>query len=74
MLSTQRQTRYQQRSPLRFGDGISELIYLDKLVEIVKDSILFRGNYYPFGPERVAFSEVDGVVAKEPEAPSRDRN
>ena len=43
-----------------------ELIYSDKLVEITKESILFRNYYFPFGSRRVAFSEVERVVAKEP--------
>ena len=44
----------------------SEIIYSDKLVEITKDSILFRNYYFPFGSRQVAFSEVDKVVKKEP--------
>ena len=44
----------------------SEVIYSDKLVEITEDYILFRNYHFPFGSRRVAFSEVDGVVAKEP--------
>ena len=44
----------------------SELIYSDKLVEITDDGILFRNYYFPFGSRLVAFSEVDGVVAKAP--------
>ncbi len=43
-----------------------EIIYSDKLVEITKDSILFRNYYFPFGSRRVAFSVVDKVVEKEP--------
>ena len=43
-----------------------ELIYSDKLVEITKESILFRNYYFPFGSRRVAFSEVESVAAKEP--------
>ena len=44
----------------------SEVIYSDKLVEITKDYILFRNYYFPFGSRRVAFSEADGFVTKEP--------
>ena len=43
-----------------------ELIYSDKLVEITKESILFRNYYFPFGSRRVAFSEVESIAAKEP--------
>ena len=44
----------------------SEVIYSDSLVEITSDGILFRNYYFPFGSRRVALSEVDGVLAKEP--------
>ena len=43
----------------------SEVIYSDKLVEITKNGILFRNYHFPFGSKRVAFSEVDGILAKE---------
>lgn len=44
---------------------VSEVIYSDKLVEVTNDGILFRHYHFPFGSRRVAFSEVDGVLAKE---------
>ena len=44
----------------------SEVIYSDKLVEITDDGILFRNYHFPFGSRRAAFSEIDGVVVKEP--------
>ncbi len=31
----------------------SEVVYLDKLVEITDNSILFRWYYFPFGSKRV---------------------
>ena len=43
----------------------SEVIYSDKLVEITEGSILLRSYHFPFGSRRVAFSEVDGVLAKD---------
>ena len=43
-----------------------EVLYSDKLVEITKDSILFRNYHFPFGSRRVSFSEVEGVVVNEP--------
>ncbi len=43
-----------------------DVIYSDRLIEIGKDWIRFLNYYFPFGSKRVAFSEVDGVVAKEP--------
>ena len=44
----------------------SDLLYSDKLVEITNDGMLFRNYRFPFGSKRIAFSEVDGIVAKEP--------
>ena len=48
----------------------SDLLYSDKLVEITNDGMLFRNYRFPFGSKRIAFSEVDGVVAKEPTLPN----
>ena len=45
---------------------VSEVIYSDKLVEITTHGILFRKYHFPFGSRQLAFSEVDGVLAKEP--------
>lgn len=51
-----------------FGDVFmaSKIIYSDKLVDITRDSILFRNYYFPFGSKTVSFSEIDTVMAKVP--------
>ena len=43
-----------------------DVIYSDRLIEIDKDWIRFRNYYFPFGSKRIALSEVDRVVTKEP--------
>ena len=44
----------------------SEVVYLDKLVEITDNSILFRWYYFPFGSKRVILSDIDHIVEKKP--------
>lgn len=43
-----------------------EIIYSDKLVEMTKDTILFRVYYFPFGKKLIKWSELENVEVKEP--------
>jgi hypothetical protein len=43
------------------------ILYSDKLIEIKKESILFRNYYFPtFSPKSVKFDEIETIFIKEP--------
>jgi len=43
-----------------------EIIYSDKLVEITKETILFRTYYFPIGKKRITWSDIESIEIKEP--------
>jgi hypothetical protein len=43
-----------------------EMLYEDSLVEISRDSILFRNYYFPFGSRRVLMSHIASFEARDP--------
>ncbi len=43
-----------------------EIIYSDELVEITKETILFRVYYFPFGKKCISLAEIKDIELKEP--------
>ena len=43
-----------------------ETIYIDNLIKITNNNILFQDYYFPFGSKEIDLSEIKNVVVKEP--------